>query len=464
MTTTTSLDLAYLSISEAGSLFRKKELSPVELTEAHLQRIEQINPSVRAFITVTADLALQQAKQAEAAIQQGDTRPLLGIPMGHKDIVLTEGILTTGGSAVYADYVPDFTATIINKLHDEAGAVLLGKLSTHEFAFAMSTEDHPFPPARNPWNLGHIPGGSSSGSGAGIAAGMMMSAIGTDTGGSIRGPGSLCGIAALKPTYGRCSRYGVFSLSWSLDHTGPMARTTEDAALMLQGMAGYDPKDPASAATPVGDYTADLKTGVKGLKIGVLRSWFEPGTEPAALAAVNAAIETLKGLGATIVDIEIPSVDFVPCQRIIMLAEAYAYHAATIKATPELYPTWLRDRFQIGGLFSAEEYINAQRARQILTSDTLKLMKDVDVMLSPTRGGSALTFEDAYIDYFSQASYTSLGNMTGQPALTIPCGFDDKSLPFGLQIMGRPFDEATVLRVGYAYEQAAGWYKRHPAL
>lgn len=462
MPVTAPTDLAYLGIAEAGSLFREKQLSPVELTQFHLDRIAALNPTLRAYITVTGDLALEQAKAAELAIQSGDTRPLLGIPMAHKDIYTTAGIRTTGGSAVYEHWVPTKTATTISKLHNEAGAVMMGKLATHEFAFAISNEEHPFPPARNPWNLEHIPGGSSSGSGSAVASGLVMAATGSDTGGSIRHPGMACGIAALKPTYGRCSRYGVLSLSWSLDHTGPMARTTEDVALMLGGMAGYDPMDPASAAVPLGDYLSTLKAGVKGKRMGLLRSWYEKTADPETIAAVEEAVKTLRGLGADVVEIEIPNIDQVSTS-IISTAEAYAYHAAHLAATPELYPAPLRNRLLMGGLFSAEEYINTQRARQLLKQATLHALKEVDVLLSPSKGSSALSFAEANIDYYKQPSYLHVGNLTGVPALSIPCGFDSKGLPMGFQIMGRPFEEATVLQIGYAYEQAAGWFKRHPA-
>ncbi len=465
MSSTLSVDLAYLSISETGKLFRQRELSPVDLTQYHLDRINQLNPKLRAFITVTDELALQQAKEAEEAIYQGDTRPLLGIPFAHKDIYMTEGILTTAGSAVYADYIPDKTATTVSQLHDQGGAVFVGKLSTHEFASGISTEDHPFPPARNPWNLDHIPGGSSSGSGTSVAAGLVMGALGTDTGGSIRHPGSACGIAALKPTYGRCSRYGVFDLSWSLDHTGPMARSCEDVALMLGAIAAYDPKDPASANVPTGDYTTHLKQDIKGMKLGVLRSWYEPSTTPEALSAMNEVIKTYLELGAEIVDVEVPSISLASIQGVISRSEAYSYHADNLKKKRDLYPGWLRNSILSGGLYTAEEYITAQRARQILKLEVDNLFKDVDVLLSPTRGDSAMTFEQAYINYQSaQASFTRLYNITGHPAISIPCGFSSSGLPFGLQIAGRPFDEATVLQVGYAYEKSTEWHKLHPSL
>ena len=460
-----SADLAFITATEAGSLFRSGKLSPVELTQFYLDRIEKTQSTVRAYITVTADIALAEAKAAEAAIKQGDTRPLLGIPMAYKDIICTEGVLTSGGSAVHQTTIPTFSATTVTKMQ-EAGAVMLGKLATHEFAYGLSTEDHPFPPARNPWNLDYIPGGSSSGSGAALAAGLTVGTFGTDTGGSIRWPGIACGIAALKPTYGRCSRYGVYSLSWSLDHIGPMARNCKDTALILNAMAGYDPKDPASANVPTEDYTAKIDDSIKGLKLGVLRSWYESQSSAEVVTAVDKALEVLTGLGAEIKMVDLPSADFITALRVILTTEAYAYHADDIAKTPHLYPDSLRARISWGGLVSAEEYINAQRARSILNAEVKALLQDVDVLISPTWGTTSVTFESAYENVMRGpgAMLTPLYNMTGSPALNVLCGFGSNGMPMGLQIAGRPFDEATVLQVGNAYEQAAGWLSRHPEI
>jgi aspartyl-tRNA(Asn)/glutamyl-tRNA(Gln) amidotransferase subunit A len=459
-----SLDLAYIGASEAAALFRTGELSPVELTLAYLERIEALQPTLRAYVTVTADLALREARAAEAAILRGDPRPLLGIPVAYKDIYMTAGVRTTGGSQLYEDYVPEITATTVEKLRD-AGMVMLGKLTTHEFAAGLTPEDHPLPPARNPWNLGHIPGGSSSGSGSALAAGLTVGALGSDTGGSIRNPGSFCGIAALKPTYGRCSRYGVYTLSWSLDHTGPMARTVEDCALMLNGLAGYDPKDPASARVPVEDFTAALGKSIAGTRIGVLRSWYEPTADAEVIAAVDAALETFTTLGATVTDVEIPHIELTACNTAIMLPEAFAYHEADLRETPELYAPQLRNRFLLGGLVLAHEYVQAQRARQILKAEVETVLREVDLLVTPTTPKTAPTFEQAYSEAYRRGPhYTSLYNLTGLPALSAPCGFDGSGLPIGLQIAGRPFAETAVLQAGHAYERAAGWYTRHPAL
>lgn len=460
----TALDLAYISASEAAALFRTRELSPVDLTLAHLERIEALQPTLRAYVSVTPEIALREARAAEAAILRGDVRPLLGVPIAYKDIYTTAGVRTTGGSQLFENYVPEITATTVEKLHD-AGMVMLGKLTTHEFAAGLTPEDHPLPPARNPWNTGHIPGGSSSGSGAALAAGLTVGALGTDTGGSIRNPGSFCGIAALKPTYGRCSRYGVYSLSWSLDHTGPMARTVEDCALMLNALAGYDPKDPASARVPVEDYTAGLGKSIAGTRIGVLRSWYEPTTEPEVNAAVDAALDTFRSLGAVVTDVEIPHIEFTLSSQVIMLPEAFAYHEADLRETPELYAAPLRNRFLLGGLVLAYEYVQAQRARQILKEEVESVLRDVDLLVTPTTPKTAPTFEQAYDEAFRRGPhYTSLYNMTGLPALSVPCGFDGNGLPIGLQIAGRPFAEGAVLQAGHAYERAAGWYTRHPVL
>jgi aspartyl-tRNA(Asn)/glutamyl-tRNA(Gln) amidotransferase subunit A len=459
----TALELSYLTIAEAGDLFRRRELSPVDLTLAQLDRIERLQPALRAFLTVTSDVALREARAAEAALLRGDDRPLLGIPVGYKDIYMTAGVRTTGASMLYENYVPDVDATTITRLHD-AGVVMLGKLHTHEFASGITPEDHPLPPARNPWNTERIPGGSSSGSGAALAAGLVIGALGTDTGGSIRGPGSFCGIAALKPTYGRCSRYGVYTLSWSLDHTGPMARTVEDVALMLNALAAYDPKDPASANVPAEDYTLSLGRSIKGMRVGVLRSWYTPTADEAVAETVEAALVTLKELGAEVVDVEIPHIGYTAVSSAIMMPEAYAYHQADLMETPEKYAPQLRARLLSGGLFLAHEYVNAQRARQILRQEVAETLRGVDVLVSPTSAQLAPTFEESYTSAMRRRqSYTGLYNMTGLPAISVNCGFVD-GLPVGLQVAGRPFAESTVLQVAHAYERAAGWYTRHPAL
>src|SRR5215468_7029976 len=304
--------IAYATIRELGGRYRKRELSPVEVTPTLLGRIEQLDPMLHAFITLTADRAMADARAAEAALQRGDVRPLLGIPVAHKDIYCTRGIRTTGGSALLADWLPEDDATCVRRWQ-EAGTVLLGKLITHEFAFGLQLPGHRFLPARNPWNIAHIPGGSSSGSGAALAAGLCMGSLGSCTGGSIRGPAAYCSMVGLKPTYGRVSRYGVVPLSWSLDHCGPMTWTVEDTASMLQAIAGPDPKDPTSSRAPVPDYSTALKEDIKGLTIGVPRHFFwsdDPRIDRETLAVVEAALQALTELGTQVEEVTIPTLHY----------------------------------------------------------------------------------------------------------------------------------------------------------
>src|SRR5712664_1345949 len=312
-------EIAYATIAELSARYRKRDLSPVEVTQTLLARIEKLDPILHAFVTLTAERALADARAAEEALRRGDARPLLGIPVGHKDIYLTRGIRTTGGSALLADWIPEDEATCVRRWRD-AGTVLLGKLITHEFAFGIQLPGHRFPPARNPWNRDHIPGGSSSGSGAALAVGLVVGATGSDTGGSIRGPAAFCGIVGLKPTYGRSSRAGVLTLSWTLDHTGPMARTVEDCAYLLQAMAGHDGADPASSRAPVDDYVAALGRNVRGVRVGVPRNYFFEGIDPEVERAFEDALGTLRGLGAEVRDVQIPSLAATHSFLIILLA------------------------------------------------------------------------------------------------------------------------------------------------
>jgi aspartyl-tRNA(Asn)/glutamyl-tRNA(Gln) amidotransferase subunit A len=458
-------EVCYARIRELAHRFRARKLSPVELTTALLQRIEKLEPTLHAFVTITTDRALADAKAAEAAIGRGDTRPLLGIPVGYKDLYLTRGIRTTAGSALLASWVPDTDATCVTRLQ-QAGCVMLGKLITHEFAWGIQAPGHRFPPARNPWNLDHIPGGSSSGSGAALAAGLCVGALGSDTGGSIRGPASFSGIVGLKPTYGRCSRAGVVTLSWTLDHTGPMARTVEDCAYLLQALAGYDPLDPASSRVPVSDYVAPLDQPIHGLKVGVpARDFFLDGADAEVVRAFEGALAALEGLGAEVRDVSVPHMWDAPSFMVIMASEAFAYHERDLRERPEMYGDLLRERLMHGGLYTGAEYVQAMRLRDRLRREMLDVLRTVDLLATPTSPKPAPTFETMYD--------TSLGfprsnmppfNLSGLPALALPCGFSASGLPLSLQLAGRPFDEATVLRAGHAYEQATAWHTRRPIL
>ena len=454
--------IAYSTIRELGARYRKRELSPVEVTRALLDRITKLDSALHTFVTVTPERALADARAAEELLRRGDDRPLLGIPIGHKDIYCTRGIRTTGGSALLADWVPEVESTCGRRWQD-AGTVLLGKLITHEFAMGLQFPGHRFPPARNPWNVNHIPGGSSSGSGAALAAGLVHGATGSDTGGSIRGPASFCGIVGLKPTYGRSSRAGVLTLSWTLDHTGPMARTVEDCALLMQPLAGHDPLDPASSLAPVDDYTAQLGRGVRGLRIGVVRNYFFEGIDPEVERAFEEAMATLRGLGAEVRDVQIPSLKAAHAFLLILLTEAYAYHERDLREHPELYGDVLRERFLAGALITASEYVQAQRIRSEICRETAEVLQSVDVLATPTSPKPATPFAQAHDPEFGfPRSNMPPFNVTGSPTLALPCGFSASGLPLSLQLAGRPFAEATVLRVGHAYEQATSWHTRRP--
>jgi aspartyl-tRNA(Asn)/glutamyl-tRNA(Gln) amidotransferase subunit A len=462
-------ELCYLTIREAGHLLKSRKLSPVELTRAFLSRIEQLDKRLNAYITVLPDRAMAEARAAEAALLRGDYRgPLHGIPIALKDLYDTQGIRTTASSRVMANRVPSEDATTTARLA-AAGAILLGKLAMHEFALGGPDPTCGFPLARNPWNLDHIPGGSSSGSGTAVAAGLCMGSLGSCTGGSIRGPASYCSIVGLKPTYGRVSRYGVVPLSWTLDHCGPMTWTVEDTALMLQVIAGYDPKDPTSSQAPVPDYSASLKEEIKGLTVGVPRHFFfadDPAIDREILAVVEAALQTLEALGARLVEVTIPTLKYAgAAQPVIMLSEAFAYHARKLRSKPEEFGDMVRARFRMGGLFTGGEYVQAQRVRNVLKRDCAAALQQVDVIASPTMSNPAPAFQG--IDVMTTArmpSFTGPYNLTGMPAISVPCGFTSTGLPVGLQLAGKPFDEPTVLRAAYTYQQHVRLFEKRPPL
>ena len=461
-------DLCFLTIGEASRLIREMSISPVELTQAFLDRIEQIDSKVRSYVTLIPEAALADARSAEAEMLHRSWRgPLHGIPIALKDLYDTKGIRTTGQSKVMEHRVPGEDATVVAKLR-EAGTVLLGKLAMHEFALG-GPQTSLFDQARNPWNLDHVTGGSSSGSGAAIAAGLCMGSLGSDTGGSIRGPAGLCGIVGLKPTYGRVSRSGVLPLSWSLDHVGPMTWTVEDTALMLQAIAGHDPKDPTSSRAPVPDYTASLKRGVKGLTIGMPRHYFfdtDGGVDPETVGAVDTALAELERLGARLREVRIPSLHFAgAANNVIMLSEAFAYHRHNLQSQVQNYGKIVRTRFLVGGLFTSADYVQAQRVRSRVKREMGEALRRVDVLAMPTglRPATALKDLDPMSTMMSR-SLTAPCNESGLPAISVPCGFSNTGLPIGLQIAGKPFDEPTVLRVAYAYEQAGGWTETRPKL
>ncbi|WP_149536313.1 amidase [Siccirubricoccus phaeus] len=456
------------TIAEAAKLIAARKLSPLELAQECLARAHRLNGTLHAFIRFTEESALATAKAAEARIaREGPRGPLDGIPFAHKDIYCTAGIPTTGHSRVLQDYVPTEDATTVRKLA-EAGIVMLGKLATHEFAFGGPSFDLPWPPARNPWNPAHFTAGSSSGTGAGVAAGLFLGGTGSDTGGSIRGPAALCGIAGIKPTYGLCSRAGVLPLAQSLDHTGPMAWTVEDCALLLQAMAGYDPADPASANRPVPDFTAELGQGVKGLRIGIVRHFHETDmpVSPATLKGINDAAAFFKAEGAEVVDVTLPPLaEYNAPGWIILLTEAYAVHEAWMRRDPGLYGELLRQRLVLAATLSAADYMQAQRKRRALIAATEAATAGVDILLTAAQPGEAAKIEEVPgWAFLEKPNFTIPFNVTGWPGLTLCTGYGAGGLPVAMQLVGKPFSEPTLFRVGDCYEKAHTWRAKRPEM
>jgi len=459
--------LHYLTIAQAAELIRTRKLSPVELTQAYLSRIAAIDPQLGAYITVTRDLALKQARNAGDEISKGRYRgPLHGIPFGLKDIYDTAGILTSGHSRVCMDRVPRDDATAVRKLYD-AGAVLLGKLATHEFAHGGPAFDLPWPPARNPWNTAHFTGGSSSGSGAAIAAGLAPGALGSDTGGSIRGPSSFCGLAGLMPTFGLVSRAGVIPNSFTFDHCGPMAWTVEDCALLLQVIAGYDPADAGSARCDIPRYADALKQDLKGLRIGVLRhNWEEdiPASDDVR-AAMNAALDVLRGLGAELEDCRIrPITTYFDIKVIIAESEIFSIHQQALMERPQDFGSDFLGRVLPAVLFQSIDYVQATREHRRIVAEMRPLYERFDAFITAGQGEAPRLDAHRTLTFWQKPNLFTASNVTSQPALEICNGFGRNGLPLGMQVLGRPFDETTVLRVGHAYEQATAWRKRRPQL
>lgn len=461
-------NLDFLTIAEAAKLLETRQLSPSELTEAKLKRIEALNPQLDAFVTLTAEQALQRAREAEEEIAAGGyIGPLHGIPFGLKDIYDTAGILTSGHSRVFSGNVPLEDATTTAKLYD-AGAILLGKLSTHEFAHGGPSFDLPWPPARNPWNPEHVTGGSSSGSGAAVAAGFLMGALGSDTGGSIRNPAALCGLVGLKPTYGLVSRSGVIANSYTFDHAGPLTWTVEDCALMLQAIAGHDPKDPASVSRKLPDFRAALTGNVKGLKIGLVRHFFAedvPASDETH-AAIEAALQVFTGLGAEVAEARMrPAQAYYDVKITIAESELYSVHEHNLRARPGDFGADFLGRVLAACLISAADYVQAQRERRIMLAEMDALYEKFDVLVTAGPYGPAPRFEaHRTIHFWQKPSLATPFNVTGGPALVQCMGYSKSGLPLSLQIVGRPFDEATVLRAADAYERATPWRQRRPHL
>src|SRR2546425_12788133 len=459
--------LTDLSIAELSSLIAARTLSPVELVEALIRRVEDYDAQTHAFITPTFDLARQQARAAEAEIAAGRTRgPLHGIPFALKDIYDTKGILTSAHSRVFIDRIPAEDATTTSRLYD-AGAVLLGKLATHEMAHAGPSFDLPWPPARNPWNLAHFTGGSSSGSGAAVAAGMVPLALGSDTGGSIRGPASLCGIVGLMPTFGLVSRAGVITNSYTFDHCGPLARTVEDCALTLQALAGYDPKDAGSVRRTIPSYREALGQDLRGLKIGVLRHHWEKDI-PAAddvKKAMDAALDVLRRLGAQLTDCHVrPLASYFDVKIIIAESEIFSVHQKNLIARPKDFGADFRSRVLPSVLFTANDYVQATREHRRMMVEMEPLYARFDAFVTAGMGEAPRIADYRSVSFWQKPSLLTAWNVTGQPVLQLPNGFGTNGLPLGMQIVGRPFGETTILKVGHAYERATEWHTRCPQL
>jgi len=457
----------FLTIAEASRLIAERALSPVELTRALLKRIEAANPGLNAYVLVTAKHAMAAARAAEKALAAGQSGPLLGIPLAYKDIYETAGVRTTAHSKILIDNVPKQDAETVRRLH-QAGAVMLGKLATHEFAIGGPATDLPWPPARNPWDTRRFTGGSSSGSAAAVAAGIALGALGSDTGGSIRLPAAFCGIAGFKPTPGLVSRRGVIPLAPSLDTAGPMAWTTEDCAILLDAIAGHDPADPASVSVPLPGFAQGLNAPLKGLRVGVLRRFYEHDApvSPEMRRMMTDASATLRDLGCIVEEARLPAVqDFNAVGRVIISAEAYALHEATLRTRLADYSRVFRIRVLAGALVRAADYIGAQRRRTDLIAATREVLRKFDVLIcAPTADVAPPLAEQRPDDGFARPLVTTVANVAAVPSLVVCGGFNAAGLPMGLEIMGAQWNDATVLRVGHHFEQATTTRERRPVL
>jgi aspartyl-tRNA(Asn)/glutamyl-tRNA(Gln) amidotransferase subunit A len=464
-------ELAYATIAELASLIERRQLSPVEAVRAALERAERLEPTLNAWITLLPDVALAEARAAEAEIIAGGYRgPLHGVPLGIKDLYFTRGVRTTAGSKILSDFVPDQDGAVVERLR-AAGAVMLGKTNLVEFAYGPTDYYQPeYGPTRNPWSLDRFPGGSSTGSAAAVASGQVPAALGSDTGGSIRNPASFCGISGLKPTYGRVSAYGVVPLSTTLDHMGPLARSAEDCAIVLQAIAGHDPRDNNSAYRPVPDYLAELRAPITGLRLGLPRGHFFEDLWPGIGEAVEAAAVVFTSLGATVVPIELPGLaaDTLATMTVLQ-AEASAYHRRSLAERPGDFVPDIRQKLLDGLEIKAVDFVDGVSAMRRLRATFRAAFQQVDALITPTRDTVAprQAADGKILDTFphtaaGRASPTLPFNAAGLPAISIPCGFDQAGLPIGLHLAGRLHDDATVLRLAHAYQQSIDWHRRRP--
>ena len=480
-----------LTISGLREELQAQRTTAVAATRQCIERIDNTDDQLNAFVSRCDDSAFQDATAADVRLRAGSAVTLTGIPLGLKDIFSTKGVRTTCGSKILANYVPVYDATVVERLREQ-GAVIVGKLNMDEFAMGSSNETSAAGVCRNPWNTNHVPGGSSGGSAVAVAAGQVVAALGTDTGGSIRQPAAHCGVVGLKPTYGRVSRYGVIAYASSLDQVGPITRTVEDCALLLAAIAGYDPRDSTSVDCPVPDYQASLRDGVAGKKIGLPREYFIAGLDPAVKAAVDAAIEVYRGLGAELVPVSLPHTDYsVACYYLIATAEAssnlarydgvrFGVRHSTGGGLIDMYQQTrsagfgaeVKRRIMLGtyalssGYYDAY-YLKAQKVRTLIRQDFLKAFEQVDLLLTPVAPTAAFKIGEKTADplqmYLSDI-FTIPANLAGTCAMSIPCGFDAAGLPIGLQLIGKPFGEEEMLQAAWAFEQATDWHTRQPTL
>jgi aspartyl-tRNA(Asn)/glutamyl-tRNA(Gln) amidotransferase subunit A len=457
---------AFESIEHIGYRYRDGTSSCLDITENILNRIGDYDPKLQAYVTVIADEALETARRLHDELVSGSDRgPLHGIPIAVKDLVETAGIRTTAGSKILADYIPKRDATVVARLKD-AGAIILGKTTTHEFAYGIHS-----PPTRNPWESECTPGGSSGGSAAAVAAGLACGAIGTDTGGSIRIPSSLCGVTGIKPTYGRVSRAGVIVLSWSLDHIGPITRSAKDASLVLRAIAGEDPRDPSTTHRTVDDVIVKDGESLSNLRIGIPTSYFYEPLNSDVRDAVETSLKVFQDRGAELLDITIPSIEnTLPAEWAIVLPEATLYHEKYLKTQPEEYDPEVRSDLEQGKFILATDYLKGQQFRRRLGFEFQEVFRQVDIIATPTMPIPAPRVDQEWIDYENSREDVRTAlirlacpfNLTGLPTITVPCGFSRANLPIGLQLAGPSYKEKLVLQVAHSYQEETSWHKSHP--
>jgi aspartyl-tRNA(Asn)/glutamyl-tRNA(Gln) amidotransferase subunit A len=461
-------DVHWLTAAGIGRAYRAGTLTPETLIEALLARIAQHDGAVHAFNSLDVEQVRADARAATREIADGQVRsPLHGVPVGIKDLIDVAGQVTTCHSRLMPRRAATRDATVITRLR-QAGAIPFGRLALHEFAIGGPADDAAYTYARNPWNTLHQPGGSSTGSGAAVAAGFLPIALGTDTGGSIRNPAGHCGVAGIKPTYGAVSRHGVFPLCFSLDHVGPLARSVEDLALAMNVLAGHDPLDPGSARRAPADHAAQLQRGLRGLRFGIVRNFHEddPRASDEVVAAIEAAARQLREAGAQVVDVQLPPLArFAGAQRVIFHSESWAVHAPWLRSRPQAYSSIARRKLIVGAMLGAGDYVQAQRWRKQLIEDVDRALEQVDILVvaNSFEPASALADEAEFARTYSRHARAPF-NLTGHPALALMCGLSANGLPLSVQFVGRSFDDARVLRAGAGFERCAGWAERHPAM